>query len=697
MLFLYSNKITKKVINGKKQNVQKYKDRLSGLDNVYGVMKNPTVDDVKKSHLAFEDNCRVASYMRSLGNDEIAQDIANCNRGFTSVVGNEYFFDNNEEFWNKATARHIPFYHCNNRFCAFCSVGEARERANKVLRMMCLDKAFYNHKLALGTLTVTNLKDVDELKKLIKVGSKVINSFNKVFKCAGSIKKIEMTYNNKRKDYHLHFHVIMAFTRHNYKNFYLNKNTFASYWCSEMGNNGFIANVKGQNLHYIKEKEYINSAKEVSKYEAKSEDYANNGKDVFKVFYEVFKNRQVMTTSGCFRDWVSLDNEDSWHIIDMVTSLVSLSGASFKEWTGAKTTEWRADDWKYDDFRQLSDDEFNKKILPLVKGKNRRNYYLDYLYEREFVVSCGKEKKLHTSHSIADKIAIAKCKSRECKVSLDRNKNKFRAAKAYCDKPKIESRIEICEKRIAGYNKKLASGNLSLQKIEEINKKKDSVSRSLRRYKTQLSDMNNLIASEREDLGLEFEEIIEKYKSKKSAYYRYTSSISKLEKLQKLAQWLDANLENILFEMIDFDEMKQMADNGESVFFRFKPVDFVLQNKGKGRKLHFRIDEVEFKSFIRLFLICLNWRQVDFNFDTDEFLSFSYGFERDFRALKDLIVEKRNDKSECKKIMSEKLREMRRCTTSMAGTPKAVTPFVGDFSNSLAGCVEFETEDDLPI
>lgn len=686
----------KQIINGKKQDVRTYKKRLAELEKIYGV-DTSVIKDVKKSHLLFEDKIKIAQYMREFVDDKTAQDIASCNQHFTTVDGVQYNFnnfENGERFEGNSKVKHIPTYHCGNRFCPFCSGIESRKKADKILKLMALDKAFYNHQLALGTLTVENLRDVKSLKKLIRDGNAVINSFGKVFNCAGSIKKIEMTYNKKRKDFHLHFHIIMAFTQHDFKNNYMGKKKFAQFWCTQMDKKGFTANVKAQNLQYINEDNYIKSAKEIAKYEAKSDDLANNGKDVFDVFYKVLAGRQTLTTSGCFYNWVSLINEDDWHIVDTIADLVALNRPQFNEWLGAQTTEWRTDLNKYDDLRKLSDEEFNNKILPFIKNENKRNYYLDYRYERQYETRFGKKEKIVVSKNLSDKLYISKCKSKEYGKKLEKGKERYRVAKAYVDKPKVEKKVSNLEKRITVYDKKIAGNKLSEKQLEEIEKKKRSAERNVRRYKGQLADMNALITSAKLEDGLEFENIIEQYKKNSSAYYRYTSRIEKLEKLQKLAEWLDRNLENILLEMIDFKAMKKMADDGENVYFRFnQSVNFVVSSDDK--KIGFNIDNIEFDNFVKLFLICLNWRQLDFNFSENEFLGFSDGFKKDFETLKKLIIQL--DEKDCKKIIKEELSNLRHRAVYSLGAPKALEPNIGEFTGDLGHYVGIEIDDNLSI
>lgn len=689
----------KKLINGKKQDVKTYKKRFAELEEIYGA-NTPVIKDVKDSHLLFEDKCKIVQYIRPFVADKTAQDMATCNQSFTSVSGVQYDFvnfENGERFDNgNSTVKHIPTYHCGNRFCPFCSAIYARKKADKILKLMALDRAFSNHQLALGTLTVGNLKTVSELRKLIKDGNEVINSFSDVFDCKGTIKKIEMTYNRQRKDYHLHFHVIMAFAHHDDENDYLSENDFAQFWCTQMGQKGFKVNVKAQNLQFIDEDKYIKSAKEVAKYEAKSDDLANNGKDVFEVFYKVLSGRQTLTTSGCFYEMVSLINEDDWHICDLVADLVSLDTPKFNEWLGAQTTEWRADDWKYDDFCKLSDSEFMNKILPFIKSDDKRNYYLDYRFQRQYNVRFGKELKTIISDSLSDKLYVSKRKSAYYQKLLQSNRASYEVAKAYQDKPKLVKHIDVVNNRLDGYNEKIASGKLSSKQLEKINRKKDSVERELRRSNAKLKKFNELIDDARFRDGFEFEKSIARYKKNSSAYYRYTSRIEKLEKLQKLAEWLDKNLENILLNMIDFKGMKKLADDKETVHFCFnESVDFVIPSENKKEELHFCVKDINFDNFIKLFLICLNFRQLDFNFDENEFLDFSDGFERDFRTLKNMIVEL--NENDCREKVKDELHRLRNRNAGTLKTPKAFTPVVGEFSNDLGHYVGIKAEDDLPI
>jgi plasmid rolling circle replication initiator protein Rep len=197
---------------------------------------------------------------------------------------------------------------CKNRFCPMCSWRKSLKEALRLSVMMDYIEAEHEKAFIMVTLTAPNVKgeilpnEITKYNKAFKkyVERKEIKAINK-----GYIRKLEITYNKKRDDYHPHFHVIFAVDRCYFKSRdYMNQNKWLNLWRETMQDDS-ITQVHVQRLKKTdadkieKEMKQSSAVNEIAKYAAKDADYCHS-QEVFDNFYAALKGRQILTYNGLF-------------------------------------------------------------------------------------------------------------------------------------------------------------------------------------------------------------------------------------------------------------------------------------------------------------------------------------------------------------------------------------------------------------
>ena len=207
---------------------------------------------------------------------------------------------------------------CGNRFCPMCSWRQTKKDALKISIIMEFIKKELNLDFIFLTLTAPNVKSEnlnDEIKKYNLSFKKLTKrkEFMKISK--GYVRKLEVTYNQERNDYHPHFHVIVVVNKSYFKSRdYLSKKKFLKLW-QECMNDNSITQVDVRKIEMDDKK----SISEIAKYGAKDSDYLYS-QDVFDVFYKALKGKQLITYSGAFKDGLNAFKEgllDKYKEIDL--------------------------------------------------------------------------------------------------------------------------------------------------------------------------------------------------------------------------------------------------------------------------------------------------------------------------------------------------------------------------------------------
>lgn len=189
---------------------------------------------------------------------------------------------------------------CKNRFCPMCAWRKARKDALTVSIIMQYLKEEHNLDFIFLTLTAPNVKASElrtEITKYNKSFSKLARrkEFERIAK--GYMRKLEVTYNSERDDFHPHFHVMIAVNKSYFKSRdYLSKKKWLTLWQDVM-NDKSITQVDIQKVEADDQK----AIAEIAKYSAKDSDYMVS-EEVFDAFYKALKGRQLVTYSGVFKE-----------------------------------------------------------------------------------------------------------------------------------------------------------------------------------------------------------------------------------------------------------------------------------------------------------------------------------------------------------------------------------------------------------
>lgn len=194
---------------------------------------------------------------------------------------------------------------CKNRFCPICAWKKARKDALALSIMMAYLKQEEKKEFIFLTLTAPNVS-AEELNDEIKHYN---HSFKKLMErkevkaiVKGYARKLEITYNEERDDYHPHFHVLIAVNKSYFTNTkqYINQDRWLELW-QQVTKNPLITQVDVRKVRNSKDDKVY----EIAKYSAKDSDYLQN-EDVFKVFYNALKGKRLIVYSGLFKEAMTL-------------------------------------------------------------------------------------------------------------------------------------------------------------------------------------------------------------------------------------------------------------------------------------------------------------------------------------------------------------------------------------------------------
>ncbi|RIM06393.1 protein rep [Staphylococcus chromogenes] len=191
---------------------------------------------------------------------------------------------------------------CDNRFCPICAWKKSRKNALKISVLMQYLREEEKKEFVFLTLTAPNVK-ADELDDEIKHYNK---SFQRLMQrkevksvVKGYVRKLEVTYNKERDDYHPHFHVILAVNKSYFTDTkaYIARDRWLELWQKSTKNN-LITQV---DVRKVKATDNKKEVSEIAKYSAKDSDYLQNEK-VFDAFYNTLSGKRLIVYSGLFKD-----------------------------------------------------------------------------------------------------------------------------------------------------------------------------------------------------------------------------------------------------------------------------------------------------------------------------------------------------------------------------------------------------------
>ena len=245
---------------------------------------------------------------------------------------------------------------CKNRFCPMCSWRQAKKDALKISILLKYIKAEFGLEFIFLTLTAPNVKGAelnDEIKRYNKAFSRLMKR-KEVSKIAkGTVRKLEVTYNQERDDYHPHFHVMIAVNKSYFKKKdYISKKKWLELWQEAMQDTS-ITQVDIRRM----DTDDKGSICEIAKYGAKDADYMVS-QEVFDTFYKALKGKQLITYSGAFKEALKLFNDgtlDKYKELDLNKYVYELC------------YQWGNKEYALMEKRELTDEERRKINKALIE------------------------------------------------------------------------------------------------------------------------------------------------------------------------------------------------------------------------------------------------------------------------------------------------------------------------------------------
>jgi plasmid rolling circle replication initiator protein Rep len=256
----------------------------------YKTSSKKNQDIIDKSTKKKRKNRVLAYFMENLVSESMLDLIKDCNT-FMMMVADESMENKKQHKGNS----------CKNRFCPICAWKKSKKDALTLSIMMSFLKQQEKKEFIFLTLTAPNVK-ADELNDEIRHYNQ---SFKKLMErqevkkaVKGYARKLEITYNKDRDDYHPHFHVLIVVDKSYFNNnrLYIKRDRWLELWQQSTKNN-LITQVDVRKVRNLKDDRVY----EIAKYSAKDSDYLIN-QDVFEVFYEALKGKRLIVYSGLFKE-----------------------------------------------------------------------------------------------------------------------------------------------------------------------------------------------------------------------------------------------------------------------------------------------------------------------------------------------------------------------------------------------------------
>jgi len=277
----------------------------------------------------------------------------------------EFFVDGEEKKYKVYQANF-----CKNRFCPLCAWRLAHKDAMKISVLMQYLETEHDKAFIMLTLTAPNVQGGElrcEITRFNKAFKNLVerDEVARVLKKNGYIRKLEITYNKERNDYHPHFHCVIAVNKSYFtdKRIYLSQKRWLELWREVMGDES-ITQVDVRRVKNHENESDVSKGKaanEVAAYAAKDEDYFKN-QAVFDVFYGALKGRQVLTYSGVFTEANKKYKNKELEHYKMVdeTEYVWLILAN---WGGTKYIERQRQQISYEEYLQLKHEAVDETVV----------------------------------------------------------------------------------------------------------------------------------------------------------------------------------------------------------------------------------------------------------------------------------------------------------------------------------------------
>lgn len=246
---------------------------------------------------------------------------------------------------------------CKNRFCPLCSWRKSLKDSLRLSIVLKYLKDIFKYEFIFLTLTAPNVSSEnlnDEIKDYNLAFRRLTKrkEFQKISK--GFVRKLEVTFNKERDDFHPHLHIMIAVNKSYFTDkTYISKKKWLELW-KECKRDNTITQVDVRKINTDDK----NAICEMSKYGAKDADYLI-AQDVFDVFYNALKGKRLITYSDCFKEALELFNNgklEHYKEIDLTEYVYIISYT------------WNSDYWHYVEklTKELSEEEkqrINKKLI----------------------------------------------------------------------------------------------------------------------------------------------------------------------------------------------------------------------------------------------------------------------------------------------------------------------------------------------
>jgi len=194
---------------------------------------------------------------------------------------------------------------CKNRFCPICAWKKARKDALALAVQMDYIKQEHKKDFIFLTLTAPNVSAValeGEIKLYNQAFQKLMQRKEVRAVTKGYVRKLEVTYNQDRDDYHPHFHVMIVVNKSYFRDtdYYIKRDRWLELW-QEVTDNPAITQVDVRKLRQNGKKEIA----EIAKYSVKDSDYLVSN-EVFAIFYKALKGKRLIVQSGLFKESMKL-------------------------------------------------------------------------------------------------------------------------------------------------------------------------------------------------------------------------------------------------------------------------------------------------------------------------------------------------------------------------------------------------------
>ena len=308
-------------------------------------MKNNSIKENKKQDRMEENKAKKIKNMKFLNiikgkvGDTMLEIIENCSK-FMMFYADE----------SKEKLKLMKSNSCKNRFCPMCAWRKAKRDALKnsiIMKKLIADNQYAFLFLTLTAPNVSGERLENEIKDYVSSFKRFTNlkEFQKIN--IGYIRKLEVTYNKEKNTYHPHYHILLCVNKNYFTSRdYIKQKKWLEMW-QLAKRDKTITQVDIRKIELNKEDK---SFLEISKYTAKDSDYLQS-QDVFNVFYDSLKGKQVITYNKVFKELAKkYDNGELDYLKDIDPT----------DYIYKLIYEWLGNEYKEVLLQKLTEEEKNK-------------------------------------------------------------------------------------------------------------------------------------------------------------------------------------------------------------------------------------------------------------------------------------------------------------------------------------------------